>query len=229
MSKYVLLTFILLLISNLMFAQVDSTRTLDYYFNEVDSLEYSAMKKAGLITEENSLAEEYLDKETQRINEKGFLKYLEIKGDIYVKYFRDYHFLQSVYFKDNVYVLYFSIAGTDDIEFQIVGWKQKDWMKSEKLSKEIIDAPYQKFQKIAFNYDEGPKNLENVRIFLKNDYLIMERSGLYHSLYDLRTEELLINEVCPYFLANTNDLTQMNIWIKDNIHSKIENIINISR
>jgi len=229
MNKTLILTLIILLTSKLIFAQVDSTRTLEYYFRIVDSLEFKEMKKAGVITDKDSVADQYFDKTTQRLNEKGFMKYAEIKGDIYLKYYKDYLFLQSINFKDDIYVLYFSVAGFDDVEFQIVKWKKQDWHNSDKLSKDIIDKPNQKFQKIAFNYDEGPKNLENVKIFIKNDYLVMERSELYHSLYDLRTNELLINDESPWHSANADNLENMNKWIKDNLHSKIEQKINASR
>ncbi|MBK7243523.1 MAG: hypothetical protein IPH98_06630 [Saprospiraceae bacterium] len=157
------------------------------------------------------------------------MKYAEIKGDIYLKYYKYYLFLQSINFKDDIYVLYFSVAGFDDVEFQIVKWKKQDWLKSDKLSKDIVDQPNQKFQKVAFNYDEGPKNLKNVRMFVKNDYLVMERSGLYHSLYDLRKNELLVNDESPWHSASADNLETMNKWIKDNIHSKIEEKINASR
>jgi len=229
MTKISILTLVLLLTSKLIFAQADSARTLEYYFQIVDSLELVEMKRAGVITDKDSVADQYFDKTTQRLNEKGFMKYTEIKGDIYLKYYRDYLFLQSINFKDDIYVLYFSVAGFDDVEFQIVKWKKQDWLKSDKLSKDIIDKPNQKFQKVAFNYDEGPKNLENVKMFIQNDYLVMERSGLYHSLYDLRTNELIINDESPWHSANADNLENMNNWIKENLHSKIEQKINASR
>lgn len=229
MTKISILTLVLLLTSKLIFAQADSARTLEFYFQIVDSLELVEMKRAGVITDKDSVADQYFDKTTQRLNEKGFMKYAEIKGDIYLKYYRDYLFLQSINFKDDIYVLYFSVAGFDDVEFQIVKWKKQDWLKSDKLSKDIIDKPNQKFQKVAFNYDEGPKNLENVKMFIQNDYLVMERSGLYHSLYDLRTNELIINDESPWHSANADNLENMNNWIKENLHSKIEQKINASR
>jgi hypothetical protein len=229
MTKFSILTLILLLISKLIFAQDDGTRTLEYYFQMVESLELVEMKRAGVITDKDSFADEYFDKTTQTLNEKGFMKYAEIKGDIYLKFYMNYLFLQSINFKDDIYELYFSVAGFDDVEFQIVKWKKQDWLKSDRLSKDIIDKPNQKFQKVAFNYDEGAKNLENVKIFVKNDYLVMERSGLYHSLYDLRTNELIINEESPWHSATANNLENLNNWIKENLHSKIEQKINASR
>jgi hypothetical protein len=229
MVRISIVTLVLLLTSKLAFAQVDSTRTPEYYFKIVDSLELVEMKRAGVITDKGSVADQYLDKATQRLNEEGFRKYGEIKVDIYLKFYKDYLFLQSLSFKDDIYVLYFSVAGFDDIEFQIVKWKKQDWLKSGKLSKEIMDKPNQKFQMVAFNYDEGPKNLENVRMFVKNDYLVMERSGLYHSLYDLRTNELIINDESPWHSANAETLEIMNNWIREKLHSKIEQRINGSR
>ncbi len=229
MTKISILSLTFLLTSKLIIAQADSTRTLEYYFQIVDSLELVEMKRAGVITDKDSIADQYFDKTSQRLNEKGFMKYAEIKGDIYLKYYKYYLFLQSINFKDDIYGLYFSVAGFDDVEFQIVKWKKQDWHKSDKLSKEIIDKPNQKFQKVVFNYDEGPKNLENVKIFIKNDYLVMERSGLYHSLYDLRTNELIINNESPWHSANADNLENMNIWIKENLHLKIEQKINANR
>ncbi len=222
MTKISILTYIFILTIRTIFAQTDSPRSLEYYFQIVDSLEFVEMKKAGVITDKDSISDQYFDKTNQRLNEKGFMKYADIKKEIYLKYYRDYHFLQSINFNDDIYVLYFSVAGFDDVEFQILKWGKNDWIKSDKLSKDIIDKPNQKFQKVAFNYDEGPKNLENVRIFVKNDYLVMERSGLYHSLYDLRKNELLINDESPWHSASADNLEDMNKWIKDNIHLKIE-------
>ena len=50
----------------------------------------------------------------------------------------------------------------------------------------------------------------------------MERSGLYHSLYDLKKNELLINEESPWHSAEDNSDEGMNKWIKENLHTKIE-------
>ncbi len=229
MNRKNLLIFSFLLANNIFIAQSDSLLTLDHYFEIVDSIEFEEMKRVGVITKEDSIADQYLDKSTGRLNDDGFLKYAEIKQDVYFKFYSDYLLLQSVHFKDDVYLLYFSIAGFDDIEFQIIKCKHHDWQGSYKLNKSIIGEPNQKFQEIAFNYDEGPKNIENVKIFIRNDYLVMERSGLYHSLYDLRSNELLVNDESPWHSSNADNLETMNRWIKDNIHSKIEEKLNSSR
>jgi len=229
MTKISLLTFTFLLTSKLLLAQVDGSRSLEYYFRIVDSLELVEMKRVGIITEKDKISDQYFDKITQSLNEEGFIKYSEIKVNIYRNYYKDYLYLQSINFKDDIYVLYFSIAGFDDVEFQIVKWKKQDWLKSDKLSKNLVDKSNQKFQKVAFNYDEGPKNLENVKMFVENDYLVMERNGLYHSLYDLRTNELIINDESPWHSANAENLQDLNNWIRENLHSKIEQKINASR
>lgn len=219
---------IFILTSSLTFSQTNS-RTLEYYFNIVDSLEFDELKKAGVIGINDSIADEYFDKATQRLNERGFEKYAQIKVDVYRQFYSNYLLLQTIEFKDDVYVLYFSIAGFDDVEFQIIKWNQEHWKESDTLSKTLIDEPKQKFEKIAFNYDEGPKNLDNVRIFIRNDYLIMERGGLFHSLYDLRENELVINDESPWHSANVENLEAMNRWIKENLHLRIEEKINASR
>ncbi|GEM_PF-6277807 len=54
MTKISILTLLLVLASKLTFAQTDSTRTLDYYFKIVDSLELVEMKKVGIITDGGS-------------------------------------------------------------------------------------------------------------------------------------------------------------------------------
>lgn len=226
MTKYLILTILFLFTNKQIYSQIDSIRTISYYFNIVDSLELIEMKKAGVIRDNDSIVGKYLDKSSKGLNEKGFIKYAEIKRDIYLKFYRDYLFLQSIKFKEDIYVLYFSVAGFDDVEFQIVKWKEDDWIKSDKLSKDIVDKPNQKFQLIAFNYDEGPKNLKNVKIFVTNDYLVMERNGLYHSLYDLKTNKLIINNESPWHSSNAENLENMNQWITDNLHSKIEQKLN---
>jgi len=77
-------------------------------------------------------------------------------------------------------------------------------------------------QKLFWNYDEGPKNIENIKLFIENDFLVFERGNLYHSLYDLKTETLILNEESPWAAANSGDKDVINQWIKTNLHDKIE-------
>jgi len=225
MYKILLLLLALFFFSNFTFGQSEIKIPIDKYFENVASLEYSKLKEKGIINQNDSIANEYLDQETKRLNTKGFEKYAEIKAEVYMDYFKDLLLLQSLNFNNDVYSLYFSIAGFDDVEFQILKWKKENWNNEDRVSKITIDEPNQKFEKIAFNYDEGPKNIENVRIFIQNDYLIMERSGLFHTLYDLKTSKLLLNEESPWHSAEDNSPEGMYKWIKENLHDKIEKII----
>ncbi|MGB3468906.1 MAG: hypothetical protein WBA74_26715 [Cyclobacteriaceae bacterium] len=54
----------------------------------------------------------------------------------------------------------------------------------------------------------------------------MERGNLYHSLYDLKNQKVLINEESPWHQAEANGKDELNKWIKENLHDKIERIIN---
>lgn len=219
-TKYIIIT--LILISNFAFGQTERKIPIEKYFIAVDSLEYSKLKEQGIITQQDSIASEYQNSETKKLNSKGLEKYAEIKAEVYMDFFKNLLLLQTLNYKNDVYALYFSVAGFDDVEFQILKWKKENWNDFETVDKRTIDNSNQNFEKVAFNYDEGPKNLDNVRIFIQNDYLIMERSGLYHSLYDLKTNKLLINEESPWHSEEDNSDEGMNKWIKENLHDKIE-------
>lgn len=178
------------------------------------------MKRADITTDNDRIADQYFNKSSQSMNEKGFIKYAKIKRNPYLKYYID-NSLQSTNFIDDSYVLYFSLTGFDDVKFQIVKWKKYNCLKSEKLGRDIVDKPNQKFQKIAFDYEEGSKNSEKVKIFVKNDFLVMERSRLYHSLHNLRTNELIINDESPWHSANADNLEARNKWSNENLRSKL--------
>ena len=129
------------------------------------------------------------------------------------------------------------MAGFDDTEWQILKWKKQDWNKSDKIDLKLVEDCKFKFEDnekskecnftpIAFNYDEGPKNLNDVKIFIKNDFLVMERGNLYHTLYDLKNQKIILNEESPWTGSNAKGKEEMNKWIKENLHDKIEKIIN---
>lgn len=49
------------------------------------------------------------------------------------------------------------------------------------------------------NYSEAGEDCENVGIqIVRGEYLVMSRGGLFHSLYDINQEKVLVNEWCPY-------------------------------
>ena len=54
----------------------------------------------------------------------------------------------------------------------------------------------------------------------------MERGNLYHSLYDLKSEKIIFNEESPWTSCKAKNKEEMNKWIKENLHDKIEKIIN---
>lgn len=196
-------------------------RSVDFYFNQIAELEYNELVKQKVLIDSMTIAERYLDKETKRLNQEGFQKYADIKMDVYLSFFKDYLYQQHIEYKDRVYVLYFTIAGFDDAEWDVVKWDKQDWKNEDRLSRDRLKAD-SSVTKIFWNYDEGPKNMENIRLFVKNDYLVLERGNLYHSLYDLRTESLLINEESPWHASNGEDKEKMDEWIKTYLHDKIE-------
>jgi hypothetical protein len=217
---------ILLLFSNFAFSQIEKKISIEHYFNVVDSLEFNKLKQNGIIDKNNKIANEYKEKDSETLNEKGFEKLANIRADVYMNYYKDYLLLQSIEYENEVYSLYFSVAGFDDVEFQILKCKKENWTENENVDKRsIYEHNNQVFEKIAFNYDEGPKNLENPRIFIDKHYLVMERSGLYYSLYDLTTNKLLINDESPWNSAEDNSEEGLNKWIKTNLHDKIKAIL----
>ncbi len=196
-------------------------RSVEFYFRQIAELEIDELVKQKVLIDSITIADKYLDKESEGLNEEGFMKYSDIKMDIYMSFFKDYLYQQHIEYNDNVYVLYFTIAGFDDVEWDIVKWNKSDWDNDDKLSREKLKTD-SSLTKIFWNYDEGPKNLENVRLFIENDYLVFERGNLYHSLYDLKNDTLLFNEESPWHASEGASKEKMNQWIKTNLHEKIE-------
>ncbi|RFN57795.1 hypothetical protein [Marixanthomonas ophiurae] len=203
-------------------------RTIDYYFEEVADLELKALLENKILIDSVTVAKKYMDTITNQINSEGFQKYAELKADIYMSYFRDYLYQQKVEYDNDIYVLYFSMAGFDDMEWNIIKWNKDNWKAEERLSREELENNND-IEKILWNYDEADKNDENIQIFIKNDYLVMERGNLYHSLYDLKTKEVILNEVSPWSASGNKDGVEMNAWIKENLHNKIEKYLNTKR
>jgi len=203
-------------------------RSVEYYFEQVAELELNGLIEQGILIDSTTIADKYLDKETKGLNEEGFMKYGEIKMDVYMSFFKDYLYQQHIEYGDNVYVLYFTIAGFDDVEWDIVKWNKSDWQNDDKLGRDKLKSDTS-LTKIFWNYDEGPKNMENIRLFVENDYLVFERGNLYHSLYDLKVDSLLLNEESPWHASNGEDKDKMNEWIKTNLHDKIVEKLNGKR
>lgn len=226
MIKQNLIILTLILISNFSFSQVEKKISIDHYFTVIDSLQFNKLKENGVIDKNDKIANEYKEKDSETLNEKGFEILANVRADVYMNYFKNYLLLQSLEYENSVYALYFSVAGFDDVEFQILKCKKENWKENVTVDKGLIyEHRNQVFEKIAFNYDEGPKNLENPRIFINKNYLVMERSGLYYSLYDLKSKKLLVNDQSPWSSADVNNEVGLNKWIKKNLHDKIKAII----
>jgi len=94
---------------------------------------------------------------------------------------------------------------------------------------------------IFWNYSEAGYHYENPKIEIQsNKFLVFSRGGLYHSLYNIETKEVLVNEESPWgaFLSGLEsknsankqpnreeEKLQMNSWVKKNLHFKIVRIL----
>ena len=196
-------------------------RSVEFYFDQIAELEINELIDQKVLIDSTTIADNYLNKETKGFNKEGSMKYMEAKMKVYQSFFNDYLYQQHIEYGENIYVLYFTIAGFDDVEWDIVKWNKSDWKNEDKLSRDRLESD-SVLTKIFWNYDEGPKNMENIRLFIQKNYLIFERGNLYHSLYDLKTDSLLFNEESPWHASNGEDKAKMNEWIKTNLHDKIE-------
>ena len=233
-----IITFIFLIFTTLnLFSQELKYRGVEYYFDIVKKSEFEELKKVGILNDSLKITEKFKEKGKESLNKIGRDKYFDIKTKVLQSIFKDYLFQQFIEYENDVYILYFSMAGFDDTEWQILKWKKEEWNKNDKIDKKLVENCKFKFEDnetskecnftpIAFNYDEGPKNLNDVKIFIKNDFLVMERGNLYHSLYDLKNNKLIINNESPWTSCKGKDKEEMNKWIKENLHNKIEEIIN---
>ena len=193
-------------------------RSVEYYLKKVRELE-----KQRLVKEK--ITESY--KDGNNLDKEVFKNHIEIRIKVYKTFFKDYLYQQHIEYKNDVYVLNFSLAGFDDAQWQILKWNKSKWDRSKRIDKKLISQNKENtFKKIFFNYDEGPRNIENVKMFIKNGYLVLERGNLYHSLYDLKSEKLVFNEESPWYASGKpKDKKVLNKWIKENLHDKIEKYI----
>lgn len=196
-------------------------RSVESYLDLIADLEISALIEQKILNDSGTVADKYFDRETEGMTKEGLMKYSEIKMNIYESFFKDYLYQQHVEYGDNIFVLYFTVAGFDDFEWDIVKWNRSEWKNEDKLSRDRLKSD-SSLKRIFWNYDEGPKNIENIRLFIENDFLVFERGNLYHSLYDLKLDTLLFNEESPWHASNGEDKDKMNDWIKTNLHDQIE-------
>lgn len=221
MKYFILPLFAIICYSS--FAQTEELepRTIDYYFDELDHLEFQSCLDHNILLDSTTVAPEYIDSITGKFNMDGLQIFAAVRMNIYQSYFNGYLFQQKIDYSDHTYVLYFSMAGYDDMEWNIFRWNKASWNNEEKLTHGSLKND-STIVKILWNYDEATKNTENIRIFIENDYLVMERGNLYHSLYDLRTEEVILNEHSPWHAADLSEGEGLNDWIRENLHDKID-------
>jgi hypothetical protein len=94
---------------------------------------------------------------------------------------------------------------------------------------------------LFWNYSEAGDHYDNPKIeIFKDRYLVFSRGGLFHSLYDLRQKTVLVNDESPWnsFLESEQFKkygekpppgtagTAMDVWVRENLHGKIERLIN---
>lgn len=218
----------LLGITHTIASQVIKPRTTDYYLNTAAAIELQELIEAKVIIDSTTIAPKYLDSDTQYLNKKGSKKLLDIRIKVLSTYFNDYLYLQHVIYKKDVYALFFSLAGFDDMSWDIIKFPIEKWQAYERLS-DFYGYDNKAFKHILGNYDEGPKNDKDVRLFVIKDYLVMERDSLYHSLYDLNTGTVIINEVSPWHEASPKNEEELDEWIRVNLHDKIKNMIQQER
>jgi len=90
---------------------------------------------------------------------------------------------------------------------------------------------------LFWNHSESGAHQGNPKIeILQGRFLVFSRGGLYHSLYDLRQQAVLVNDPNPWssFQKSVQAGNQaqpgaaqaaMDAWVRDNLHRKIEAII----
>ncbi|MCL5038158.1 MAG: hypothetical protein M1269_13770 [Chloroflexi bacterium] len=94
---------------------------------------------------------------------------------------------------------------------------------------------------LFWNYSETGDHSDNAKLeILKGKYLVFSRGGLYHSLYDIDTGQVLVNEENPFvawlcseedenspeLMRPQNMKTTLDSWVRKNLHAKIEKILN---
>ena len=176
----------------------------------------------------------------KKLTKEGIEIYTNTRMEAHKKVCKTWNYQEHVTNGNYIYVLYFSIAGFEDLEWQVVRFKKEKWKNQEKIDKELLEKLQYKvednlvkvddldFVPLFSNYDEMPKNIENIKLFIKNQYLVLERGNLYHSLFDLKIQKTILNFECPWCESKATDKESMNSWIKENLHNPIEVKINAS-
>ena len=104
-----------------------------------------------------------------------------------------------------------------------------------------MKAGHDKEGVLFWNYSEAGDHYDNPKIsILKDRYLVFARGGLYHSVYDLQQKAVLVNDESPWNSFRESEQykkfgeepppgtsgTAMDAWVRENLHSKIERVVN---
>lgn len=204
------------------------------------------LEEKGALNSEGKLKSEFMDsiKGKANMNEAGFEIFVDarVEAQEVHSYLNDYwNYLNHIEYDGHVYAAYFHLAGMDDLNYSVFKFRKSEWQNQERilnekrspLSDNLIhdETEFQKkgYTMVILNYDEGPKNHDNLKLHVKHDLLVFERGNLMHSLYDLKSGELLINEINPWIHARKAnheekvDKRILNDWVNTNLHEKIKN------
>lgn len=241
MRKYLLLATLLISLNGLC-QNTLKPRTVNYYLTALKTEMTNNLKANDALGSDSKLKAEYFEVKNGKKNltEEGVKLYSDAKVKAHKTLFRSWNYMQHLSKGDFVYTLYFSIAGFEDLEWMIVRWKKDQWKNQETITRKALKQIQEdiasgkciddyNYAPIVYNYDEGPSNFDPVNLIIKDQYLVLERGHLFHSLYNIETESLLINEASPWHVSKAQTKEELNNWIKTNLHSKIDRIINTQK
>lgn len=196
---------------------------------EIDKNMIKELIKEKLLNDSLYITKNYLDKETGNFNKEGAEIFKKIQSNIHLSYFTDYLYLQHVEYENYIYALYYTMEGINNGirdgwgVWRIVRFGKENWISNKKLNKEKVNS----FNLIMSSQDIAPMLFTNPnsRIIVDRKYLILEIGKLYHSLYNLQTNEIILNEISPWQFSERESKKKRIEWIKLNLHDKITKII----
>jgi hypothetical protein len=146
---------------------------------------------------------------------------------------------------EHKYALYHDVAGGDDHEWFVTKLKVYENPDALIVPKSFMNCSTPEEREwmdktILFNWSEAGEHRENPHIKLVGDrYLVFERGGLYHGLYDIQEEETLITEESPwhsYIYSEEYESIKpqpsheqrkqlLDDWVRRKLHEPIKEII----
>ena len=102
-------------------------KTIDYYFGQIAELEIDELINQKILIDSLTITPKYKDSISNGLNQDGFMKYADIKANIYMSFFKDYLYQQKVEYNNDYYILYFTMAGFDDMQWDIIKMPKDSW------------------------------------------------------------------------------------------------------